>query len=139
MDLHVGGSKPLILGAAPRALLAFDEERLLPGLLAAGLTGRTPHSIVDQATLLADLAETRRRGHSVSDEDVTAGIGAIGAPIFGRDGRAIAALSIGGLRSHVLPPHTAHVACLLQACQEISGRLGYGSPTDRRARAHTAP
>ena len=135
MDLHVGGSQPLNLGAAPRALLAFDEERLLPGLLAAGLTGRTPHSIVDQATLLADLAETRRRGHSVSDEDVTAGVGAIGAPVLGRDGRAVAALSVGGLRSHVLPPRPAHLACLLQACQEISARLGYRSPTATHRRA----
>ena len=72
MDLNVGGSQPLNLGAAPRALLAFDEDGLLPGLLAEGLTGRTQHSIVDQEKLLADLAETRRRGHSVSDEDVTA-------------------------------------------------------------------
>ena len=51
MDLHVGGSQPLNLGAAPRALLAFDEEGLLPGLLAEGLTGRTPNSLVDPAAL----------------------------------------------------------------------------------------
>jgi DNA-binding IclR family transcriptional regulator len=141
MDLHVGGSQPLNLGAAPRALLAFDEDGLLPGLLAEGLSRRTQHSIADPAKLRADLAETRRRGYSISDEDVTPGIGAIGAPILGPQGRAMAALSIGGLRTRVVPPQQAHVACLLQACQEISTRLGHGDAaiSDGEARAGGAP
>jgi DNA-binding IclR family transcriptional regulator len=128
MDLDVGGSQPLNLGAAPRALLAFDEDRLLPPLLEEGLSRRTEHSLVDPADLRNDLAETRRRGYSISDEDVTVGIGAIGAPILGSDGVALAALSFGGLRQNVLPPRPAHVAWLLQACQEISTRLGYWRP-----------
>jgi DNA-binding IclR family transcriptional regulator len=132
-DLYVGGSQPLNLGAAPRALLAFDEDRLLPPLLEEGLSSRTQYSLVNPADLSSDLAETRRRGYSISDEDVTAGIGAIGAPILGPDGVAVAALSFGGLRQHVLPPRTAQVACLLQACQEISTRLGYWWPGDVRA------
>jgi DNA-binding IclR family transcriptional regulator len=129
-DLYVGGSQPLNLGAAPRALLAFDEDRLLPPLLEEGLSRRTEYSLVDPVDLLGDLAETRRRGYSISDEDSTAGIGAIGAPILGADGVAVAALSFGGLRQHVLPPRPTHVACLLQACQEISTRLGYWRPGD---------
>jgi DNA-binding IclR family transcriptional regulator len=128
VDLYVGGSQPLHLGAAPRALLAFDEDALLPPLLAEGLSRRTEHSIVDPSDLRADLAETRRRGYSISDEDVTPGVGAIGAPLFGADGRAVAALSFGGLLPRILPPRSAHVACLLQACQEISTRLGYWRP-----------
>jgi DNA-binding IclR family transcriptional regulator len=132
-DLYVGGSQPLNLGAAPRALLAFDEDRLLPPLLEEGLSSRTEHSLVNPSDLRSDLAETRRLGYSISDEDVTAGIGAIGAPILGPDGVAVAALSFGGLRQHVLPPRPAHVACLLEACQEISTRLGYSHPGDLRA------
>jgi DNA-binding IclR family transcriptional regulator len=128
MDLYVGGSQPLNLGAGPRALLAFDEDRLLPPLLEQGLSRRTEHSLVNPADLQDDLAETRRRGYSISDEDVTVGIGAIGAPILGSDGVALAALSFGGLRQNVLPPRPAHVASLLQACQEISTRLGYWRP-----------
>jgi DNA-binding IclR family transcriptional regulator len=129
-ELDVGGSQPLNLGAAPRALLAFDEDRLLPPLLKDGLIQRTEYTLVDPAELRRDLAETRRRGYSISDEDVTAGIGAIGAPILGADGVAVAALSFGGLRQHVLPPRPTHVTCLLQACQEISTRLGYWLPGD---------
>jgi DNA-binding IclR family transcriptional regulator len=127
-DLYVGGSQPLHLGAAPRALLAFDEDTLLPPLLAEGLIRRTEHTLVDPEDLKADLAETRRLGYSISDQDVTYGIGAIGAPILGVEGRALAGLSVGGLRQRVIPPRPAHVAHLLQACQEISTRLGYWRP-----------
>jgi DNA-binding IclR family transcriptional regulator len=133
VDLYVGGSQPLNLGAGPRALLAFDEDKLLPPLLEEGLSRRTQQSLVDPKDLVADLADTRRRGYSISDEDVTAGIGAIGAPIFGADGVTVGALSFGGLRQHVLPPRPEHVAYLLQACEEISTRLGHwpGPPVDR--------
>src|SRR5215217_3001173 len=119
-DLYVGGSQPLNLGAAPRALLAFDEDRLLKPLLEEGLSRRTEHSLVDPTDLQGDLAETRRRGYSISDEDVTPGIGAIGAPIFGANGLAVAALSFGGLRQRVLPVRPTQLALLVQACEEIS-------------------
>jgi IclR family transcriptional regulator, acetate operon repressor len=130
------------LGAGPRALLAFDEDRLLPPLLEEGLSRRTEHSLVNPADLQVDLAETRRRGYSISDEDVTVGIGAIGAPILGSDGVALAALSFGGLRQNVLPPRQTHVARLLEACQEISTRLGYwrhGSPRPDGESDHRSP
>jgi DNA-binding IclR family transcriptional regulator len=87
--------------------------------------------------LRAELEETRRRGYSVSDEDVTPGIGAIGAPVLGSDGRALAAVSIGGLRSRVLPPQPGHIARLVQACGEISARLSDGRV--RPGGASTAP
>jgi DNA-binding IclR family transcriptional regulator len=135
-DLYVGGSQPLNLGAAPRALLAFDEDRLLPSLLEEGLSRRTEHTLVDPADLRSDLAETRRRGYAISDEDVTLGIAAIGAPILGTDGVAIAALSFGGLRQNILPPKRTQVRCLLHACEELSTRLGYWQRDDLPAGNH---
>ena len=127
-ELYVGGSQPLHLGAAPRALLAFDEDDLLPPLLAAGLTRRTDHSIVDPAELRADLARTRERGYSISDEDVTLDVAAIGAPVFGSHGRAVGAVSVGGLRRRLMPPRAEHISCLLHACDELSTRLGNRRP-----------
>lgn len=124
MDLDVGGSQGLHLGAAPRALLAFDEDALLPGLLAGGLERRTPSTLTTEDALRQDLAETRARGYSISDSDVTPGIAALGAPVFDRHERAIAAISIGGLSEHMMPPRPAHVDALLQAAATISTRLG---------------
>jgi len=124
MDLDVGGSQPLHLGAAPRALLAFDEDTLLPPLLQAGLTRRTAKSIVDEQALRMDLAETRQRGYSISDSDVTEGVAALGAPVFDLHERAVAAISIGGLSEQIMPPRPTHLRALLQAASEVSRRLG---------------
>jgi len=124
MDLAVGGSQLLHLGAAPRALLAFGEDELLPGLLQAGLQARTPYSIVTEEALRADLAETRRRGYSISDSDATVGVAAIGAPVFDVHERAVGAISIGGLSEALMPPRPAHVEALLAAAAEVSTRLG---------------
>jgi DNA-binding IclR family transcriptional regulator len=124
MDLDVGGSQALNLGAAPRALLAFDEENLLADLLRTPLEARTPHSIATEASLRADLAETRRRGYSISDSDVTPGIAALGAPIFDRHEHPVASISIGGMSRQMIPPRPGHVAALLDAAHQISARLG---------------
>jgi DNA-binding IclR family transcriptional regulator len=129
MELDVGGSQPLHLGAAPRALLAFREADLLSPLLASGLPARTAASIVDPDELRADLAAIRERGYSISHEDVTIGVGAVGAPVFDADGRAVGALSVGGLLDRFVPPRRDQVARdLMRVCRDISRRLGYSSP-----------
>jgi DNA-binding IclR family transcriptional regulator len=124
MDLDVGGTQPLHLGAAPRALLAFDEEALLPDLLKAGLEGRTPNSLTTEQALREDLAATRQRGYSISNSDATQGVAALGAPIFDLHERPVAAISIGGLSEQMMPPRAAHIKALLQAAAEVSARLG---------------
>jgi DNA-binding IclR family transcriptional regulator len=127
-DLYVGGSQSLHLGAAPRALLAFDETALLPAVLADGLAGKTERTITDRARLLEDLAQTRERGYSISDEDVTRGVAAIGAPVFGAEGQAVAAMSVGGLLPQILPPTAALLDSLLGGCADVSARLGHRPP-----------
>jgi DNA-binding IclR family transcriptional regulator len=124
MDLDVGGSQSLHLGAAPRALLAFDEDALLPNLLKAGLEARTPRTITTEEALREDLAETRRRGYSISDSDVTQGVAALGAPVFDLRDRAVAAMSIGGLSAQIMPPRPTHIKALLEAAADVSARLG---------------
>lgn len=128
MDLHVGGSQPLHLGAAPRALLAYHEDDLLPELLRFGLEARTPRSLSTPGALLVDLAATRQRGYSISDSDATLGVAAIGAPVFDLTERAIASISIGGLSEQLLPPRARDTSLLLHAAAAISSRLGSRLP-----------
>ena len=131
MDLDVGGSQPLHLGAGPRALLAFREDELLEPLLRGGLAARTEASLVDPDALRADLAASRARGYTLLLGDVTPGVGAVGAPVFDSGGLAIAALSVGGLLDRFVPPRDADLAeHLLQACRRISQRLGFRAPVE---------
>jgi DNA-binding IclR family transcriptional regulator len=124
LELEIGGSQPLHVGGAPRALLAFDEDALLPGVLRAGLAGRTPATLTTEEALRADLAATRARGYAVSDGDSTVGVAALGAPVFGHGERVVGAISLGGIREDVLPARPDHVAALLRTASEMSARLG---------------
>jgi DNA-binding IclR family transcriptional regulator len=124
--LRIGGTQQLHLGGGPRALLAFREDESLPTLLRAGLEQPTAASLNDPAALTAALAEIRARGYAVSRGDVTAGVGAIGAPVFDASGRAVAALSVGGLLERVSVEREPFVASrVLDACRALSARLGY--------------
>ena len=64
----------------------------------------------------------------MSDEDVTRGVAAIGAPILDGGSRCVAALNLGGLAHRIIPVQRRHVECRLLACAEISTRLGYRRP-----------
>ena len=128
-ELDVGGSQRLHLGAGPRALLAFAEDELLPALLKSELSAPTPASIADPDALRADLAQTRQRGYSISRGDVTPDVAALGAPVFDATGRAVGAISIGGLLHQFQPPREQQLAeHLLAAYSQISRRLGYTPP-----------
>ena len=128
MDLDVGGSQPLHLGAGPRALLAFRESEFLPLVVASGLRASTPASIVDLEALRVDLQQSRERGYTVSRGDMTSGIGAVGAPVFDRSGLTVAAISIGGQLERFERERMEDVARgLVDACGRLSVRLGYRS------------
>jgi DNA-binding IclR family transcriptional regulator len=129
MALEVGGTQPYHLGAGPRVLLAYDEEHLFEEAVAAGLEQATPDSITDVDALKADLAETRRRGYSVSVGDMTSGIGALAAPIHDRTGAVVATISVAGLVKAFEEPRQAAIAkSLVERCGEVSARLGYRAP-----------
>jgi DNA-binding IclR family transcriptional regulator len=126
LELRLGGSLPLHLGAAPRCLLAFEPESAWRAYLdAATLERRTPSSPASRTAILGELRATRKRGYAISDQDVTPGVVSLGAPIFDHRGLVTASLSIGGLRD-VLGDDGADVTELVvQGAAEISRSLGH--------------
>jgi len=118
LALRLGGSLPLHVGAGPRVLLAFEPESEWEHYAESE---SVPHD-----ALFRELAATRRRGYAISDEDVTPGIGSLGAPIFDYTGGVRAALSIGGMKSLVLGDERHEfVRLLVDGAHEISKTLGY--------------
>jgi DNA-binding IclR family transcriptional regulator len=79
-----------------KALLAFaadpdgEVDRLddLPRL--------TSHTLTSRASLKRELRRTRERGYALNDEERNLGARAVGAAVLGRDGHAIAAISVQG-------------------------------------------
>ncbi len=127
--LHVGERQPLHCGAAPRALLAGLTERELRGYATrTALPGFTPQTIATVEALLADAAATRERGFVVSDQDVTIGIAAVGAPVCDHTGQVVAAISVSGLAASYSPERVGELAeAVGGAARTLSARLGYRS------------
>jgi DNA-binding IclR family transcriptional regulator len=130
LALQLGGSLPLHAGAAPRVLLAWEPREEWEAYLGRvpepqRFTSRTP---VTRRELFAELEQAVRDGYAVSDEDVTPGIGSLGAPVFDYTGRIRAAISIGGMRQLLLDDLRGEsVRLLVEGAREVSAALGHGS------------
>ena len=135
--LRLGRSLPLHVGAAPRALLAFeDREGWEEYASIASLTEDLGHDI-SRSALYAELEEIRNAGFVVSDNTVTPGIAAVGAPIFDDRGEVAASLSVSGLREGVLAAGTDDAPSVTDlvrdGARELSSYLGFaGQPPARR-------
>lgn len=126
MVLQIGGALPLHLGAAPRALLAWEPQERIDEYLARPLDALTLWSPVDSDELVAELATIRRDGYAVSNEDVTLGFASVGAPVRDHTESVVAALSVGGPKPTVLGDNAERtVSLVLQAASRASLELGY--------------
>lgn len=127
LALQLGGSLPLHAGAAPRVLLAFEPREFWNEYVgsAGPLEKLTPSTPTTAARLFELLEEVRDSGISVSDEDVTIGIAALGVPITDYRGTVRAALSVSGLRHGIVGPGAQGVReVLVEGGREISRALG---------------
>jgi DNA-binding IclR family transcriptional regulator len=106
----VGSSLPLTAGSAAQVLLAWTDDPLL------GRAAFTPRT----------LADVRRRGwaHSVGEREQ--GVASVSAPVLGREGRVVAAVSVSGpLERLTRSPGRLHADAVLSAAAELT-RLGAG-------------
>lgn len=138
LALRLGGSLPLHAGAAPRVLLAHEPREFWEGYVSHDeLQALTPNTPVTREQLFPLLDEVRAIGYAVSDEDVTLGIAALGAPIFDYRGTIRAALSVSGIRRGILGPDTVEdmVELVVRGAREISAELGHEAPAQAAADA----
>jgi DNA-binding IclR family transcriptional regulator len=102
----VGTSLPMTAGSAAQVLLAWAADD--PLLRAAAFTPRT-------------LSEVRRRGwaHSVAEREQ--GVASVSAPVRGRDGRVLAAVSVSGpLERLTRSPGRLHAEAVAAAAAELA-------------------
>ncbi|MCC5956774.1 MAG: IclR family transcriptional regulator [Natronohydrobacter sp.] len=91
-----GTRSPMHVSGIGKALLAHMPMLRLAEVMARGLRGFTPASLIDAQALERDLIATRARGYAIDNEERTEGMRCIAAPIFDAQGRAVAGLSISG-------------------------------------------
>jgi IclR family transcriptional regulator, acetate operon repressor len=122
----VGQRTPLHATSNGKVLLAFADPGERARLLARPLEVLTPATITDRATLEAELARTVASGWASTREELELGLNAIAAPIRGRDGTVVAAVSLSGPSYRLSPDRFEAVAGFVVAAGiEISRRLGW--------------
>jgi DNA-binding IclR family transcriptional regulator len=126
---RLGGRWPLHATGTGQVLLAFADRALQDELLAEPLVRFTPHTITDVAQLRRTLAEVRRTGVAVADNQLTAGALAVAVPVRGPGDEVVAALGV-TVERDTIPSH-ALVPALVRTARSISRTLGAPSAAVR--------
>ena len=118
-DLHCSG--------VGKALLAFmPEAEFLKIVHGPGLTRYNENTLTSVRRLIEEVAEIRRRGYAVEDEEGEIGCRCIGSAIFDRTGTAIASVSVAGTISQISDANLTEIARRVTAvCNQISSLLGH--------------
>jgi IclR family acetate operon transcriptional repressor len=96
-------------------------------MLSAPLVACTEKTITSPARLREELEATRQRGYGLDDEEFEVGIRAVSAPIWDIDGNLIAALSMPGPATRIVPERISEIAqALVEAAQAVSGHVYRG-------------
>ena len=125
-NLAVGSRLPAFWTSMGRVLLAaLPEDALRERLARLPRQPFTRHTVLDDETLLARIAQAREQGWCLVDQELEEGLISVAAPLKNRSGAVVAALNISGqanrtstemLREQLLP-------VLLQTAQTISRLL----------------
>lgn len=124
---RLGSAVPAHTTAAGKALLAHLPPEALEVLLSGQeLITETSHSITSKAQLREQLVKIRSRGYSVTEGEHLSQVSAIGAPVFDKDGFAVAAISV-AFPSYLVPREqfSSIGEAVLETARAISRRLGY--------------
>ncbi|CAI9410123.1 IclR family transcriptional regulator [Nocardioides sp. T2.26MG-1] len=96
VESTVGGRMPAGCSALGKAMLAFSGRDAIRTVLEGGLVRRTRYSVADPARFLKELSRIRAEGVAFDREEIQLGLVCAAAPVLGRDGRAVAAVSVSG-------------------------------------------
>jgi DNA-binding IclR family transcriptional regulator len=124
--LEVGAAIPwhaCALGRAIAAYLPADQRVSLLATERMPLTGRTKTT---RAALGQALAQVRRRGYAVEDQEATVGDAGIAAPIINGDDAVAGAIGLVGPAERLLDPDLKGdlVSAVTESAQAISRDLG---------------
>lgn len=116
---------PLHCTSMGKVLIAFaaaaDRERLVDTV---SLERLGPNTITDRDRFREEIEKVHAQGWAVADEEHEAGIRAVGVPILGPDGVAIAALSTAAPAFRAtMTQLEAHVPLLQKAAAELAAAL----------------
>ena len=130
VDTWVGRRMPLHSTGSGKVLLAFSSPEQVHSLLsAAGLPRSTPQTIVSLPRLKQELRRIRDCGFALDDEENTAGVRCVAAPVFDLSRRVVAVLSLTGAVQQMTDDQLPRMAeRLKESGRQMTLALGGSSP-----------
>jgi len=128
VSLSVGTRLPAYCTSMGRVLLSgLDDAELARLLDKASIRANTPKTLTDRQALAARVADVRRAGYAIVDEELELGLRSIAVPVRSRTGAVVAAVNISTqsarfsceeMRDVLLPP-------LLETAAKIEDLLAF--------------
>lgn len=128
MSSRVGNRNPAYCTGVGKALLAHqDQDGIRVHFNRAPMVRYSETTIVDTDELLTHLETVRRQGYALDQGEHEAAVRCVAAPIFDRNGRCVAAISVSGPRERLDPIEDNQdlIDLTLAAVRNISARLGF--------------
>jgi len=95
VNLNVGKKVPAYCSGLGKTMMAFmDEEKVLSVLKNVEFEKYTNKTITNTKDLLEQFKKIREQGFGYDDEEYVEGLKCIASPIFGYDGKVVAAVSL---------------------------------------------
>jgi IclR family KDG regulon transcriptional repressor len=123
---YMGRRNPSYCTSSGKAIIAFQDEEFINGIIAEGLQSLASKTITDPEELLRNLKRTREQGYAVSDSELIEEVSSFAAPIRDYLGNVFAAVSIVGPSHRMKTKDDDFFAQKVKkAGIEISKRIGY--------------
>lgn len=121
---RVGRRFPLHAGAASKVLLAHAGRDVIDRILSRPLEAYTEETLCDPQVLRAQMETVRSDRVATDRGEYVRGVHAIAVPVFGPEGRCVAALSSPYLSGETDEALTQLKTALTESAKTISHRLG---------------
>jgi DNA-binding IclR family transcriptional regulator len=126
MGSQVGNRYPMYCTGVGKAILAYlSEEDLEEVWKSSHVVARTQTTITSLDAMKKELAETRKRGWAVDNEENEIGVRCVAAPILSRKGYPVASISIASSVFHITKETIGNYAeAVMDTAKIISEQLG---------------
>ncbi|MEY2192028.1 IclR family transcriptional regulator [Neobacillus sp. BF23-41] len=126
LQFHLSLTSPPHSTGLGKVLLAYSDQTLVENYLStAKLEPSSPHTTVDPNKIREELEQIRLKGYYLSYETFESGVSCVAAPVFSRQGKIIAAISICGPTVRILSKQKELVKHLLATISTVNSALGY--------------
>lgn len=122
--IPVGMPRPMHATAGGKILLAhMTQAERQAHYRSVGLPSLTARTITDQAELEAELARHREAGFATARGETSGDLFGVAAPIFGPEGRVMAAVNLGGPLTRFQTGEEVYIRAVIAAADNISAEI----------------